>query len=161
MKERFIEAGEIVGTHGVNGEVKLQPWTDSAAFLLRFRTLYIDGLPREVESSRIHKDMLLLKLRDVPDVNAAMRLKGRVVRFDRADAGLPEGTFFLRDLLGARVVTEGNEPVGVLEDVLEYPASRVYVVRGETEHLIPERPEFIVSADPDAGVLVVRLIEGM
>ena len=43
MKERFIEAGEIVNTHGVRGEIKILPWTDSAEFLAAFRTLYIDG----------------------------------------------------------------------------------------------------------------------
>ena len=60
MKERFIEAGEIVNTHGVRGEVKILPWTDSAEFLAKFRTLYIDGAPVRVLAARVHKQTVLL-----------------------------------------------------------------------------------------------------
>ena len=55
---------------------------------------------------------------------------------------------------------EGRE-VGVLEDVMETPASRIYVVKGKTEHLIPAVPEFIKQTDPEAGIVTVHLIEGM
>ena len=101
MKERFIEAGEIVNTHGVRGEIKILPWTDSAEFLAAFRTLYIDGKPVRVRSSRVHKGTVLAALEGVEDVNAAMRLKGRRVFIDRADAKLPEGGYFIQDIIGA------------------------------------------------------------
>lgn len=161
MKERFIPAGEIVATHGVRGEVKILPWTDSAEFLGRFKTLYIDGAPAEVLSARVHKNMLLAAFRGVENVNDAMRLKGRTVSLDRRDAPLPEGGYFLQDLLGARVVTESGEELGELEEILETGANLVYVVRGGAEHLIPAVPQFILRADPDAGLVTVRLIEGM
>ena len=161
MKERYIEAGEIVNTHGVRGEVKLQPWTDSAEFLARFRTLYIDGAAVRVRSSRVHKGMVLALLEGVEDVNAAMRLKGRTVYIDREDAKLPRGGYFIQDIIGAEVVTEDGEGIGRLEEVIDAPASMVYVVRGERERLIPAVPEFILKTDADAGVITVRLIEGM
>ncbi len=160
-RQPFIEAGQVVNTHGVRGEVKIEVWLDSPAFMRRFKTYSIGGQSFRVLSARAQKDFLLAQLEGVEDVNAAMRLKGKTVLVDRAEARLPKGQFFLQDILGARVQTEAGEPVGILEDILETPASRVYVVRGETEHLIPAVPAFIVSTDAEAGLLTVRLIEGM
>ena len=161
MKERFIEAGEIVNTHGVRGEVKILPWTDSAEFLAKFRTLYIDGAPVRVLAARVHKQTVLARLEGVEDVNAAMRLKGRRVFIDRADAKLPEGGYFIQDIIGAEVVTEDGESIGALAEVIDAPASMIYVVRGDRERLIPAVPEFILKTDADAGIITVRLIEGM
>lgn len=161
MKERFIEAGQIVNTHGVRGEVRIVPWTDSAEFLAAFRTLYVDGKPYRAVSARVHKGMLIAALEGVGDVNAAVRLKGRTVCIDREDAALPEGRFFIRDIIGARVIDEAGAEIGRLTEVIDAPAGFIYVVRGETEHLIPDVPEFVLSRDADAGVVTVRLIEGM
>ena len=161
MKERFIEAGEIVNTHGVRGEVKILPWTDSAEFLAKFRTLYIDGAPVRVLAARVHKQTVLARLEGVEDVNAAMRLKGRRVFIDRADAKLSEGGYFIQDIIGAEVVTEDGESIGALAEVIDAPASMIYVVRGDRERLIPAVPEFILKTDADAGLITVRLIEGM
>ena len=112
-------------------------------------------------NSFVHKGCLIAALEGIEDVNAAMALKGRTVCFDRADARLPKGRFFLADILGARVVTEDGAEVGELVDIIENPTQNVYVVRGEREHLIPAVPEFIVRTDTETGVLTVRLIEGM
>ena len=79
MKSPFLEAGKIVNTFGVRGEVKLQPWCDSAEFLKPFKTLYVDGQPRAVASSRVHKGMLIVRFEGVEDVNAAMLLKNKIV----------------------------------------------------------------------------------
>ena len=136
MKERFIEAGEIVNTHGVRGEVKILPWTDSAEFLAKFRTLYIDGAPVRVLAARVHKQTVLARLEGVEDVNAAMRLKGRRVFIDRADAKLPKGGYFIQDIIGAEVVTESGESIGQLAEVIDAPASMVYVVKGERVQII-------------------------
>ncbi len=161
MLEKYIEAGRVVGTHGVRGEIRVEPWTDSAEFLRRFKTLYIDGRPIKVLSSRVHGALLLVKLEGFESVNDAMLLKGAVLRFDREDAALPEGACFQADLVGARVLTEDGAELGTLEEIFETPSSFVYIVRGETEHMIPAVPEFIMSTDAEAGLVTVRLIEGM
>lgn len=161
-KKAFIEAGRIVNTHGVQGEVKIEVWLDSPRFFKSFRRLYTaGGQELKLLSARTHKDFVIAKLEGVDDVNAAMALKGRTVSIRREDAALPQGAFFLQDILGARVVDEQGRAVGVLADVLETPANRVYVVRGETEHLIPAVPAFIRNTDAEAGVITVHLIEGM
>ena len=161
-KKAFIEAGRIVNTHGVRGEVKIEVWLDSPQFFKRFRRLYTaDGTEWGVVSARAHKGFVIAKLAGVEDVNAAMALKNKTLSIRREDARLPKGSFFLQDILGARVVDEEGRELGVLADVLETPASNIYVVRGETEHLIPAVPEFIKKTDAENGVVTVHLIEGM
>ena len=104
---------------------------------------------------------LIGKLEGVDDINAAMSYKTKVVHISRADAKLPKGAFFIQDIIGATVIDEQRGEIGKLVDVMETPASNIYVVRGETEHLIPVAPEFIMSTDADKGIINVRLIEGM
>ena len=160
-KEPYLEAGKIINTFGVRGEVKLDPWCDSAEFLKPLKTLYIDGAPRAVASSRVHKGMLIIRFADVEDVNGAMLLKNKIVYFARSDVHLPKGRHFVADLLGAAVVDEQGTEIGRLTEVLDMPAGQVYVVQGETEHTIPAVPEFILDIDADGKVIRVHLIEGM
>lgn len=160
-KKAYIEAGKIVNTHGVAGEVKIEVWLDSPAFMKRFPRLFIGEREYPVEAARVQKSFLLCRLRGVENVNTAMALKGKLVSIAREDAKLPQGAFFLQDILGARVVDEEGTEIGRLVDVLERPASNIYVVQGEQEHLIPAVPEFILKTDAEAGVITVRLIEGM
>ncbi len=94
MKNQFLEAGQIVNTHGIQGEVKIVPWCDSPEFLLQFDTLYLDGAPVKVRAARVHKGNVLAALEGVADVNAAMALKGKTVSIDRSGVVLPEGRHF-------------------------------------------------------------------
>ena len=160
-KKQYIEAGRIVNTHGVAGEVKIEVWLDSPQFLKSFKRCFIDRREVKLLSARVHKGFLIAKLQGVEDVNAAMALKGRTLFIDRADARLPKGAFFLQDIIGASVVDESGSEIGKLVDVMEPPASNVYVVKGEREHLIPAVPEFIMSTDAENGTITVHLIEGM
>lgn len=161
MKQQYLEAGKITNTHGVRGEVRITPWADSAAFLRGFRTFYIDGQPVRVLRSRAHKNQLIAQLEGYDDVNAAMTLKNKVIHIDRADAKLPEGRYFLQDLLGMRVVSDAGETLGELADVLDLPQGSVYVVRGTREILIPDVPEFLLNIDAERGEITVHLLEGM
>lgn len=160
-KKQFIEAGRIVNTHGIAGEVKIEVWLDSPEFMKRFKRLYIGERELKVTSAKVHKGFLIAKLEGVDDINAAMPLKGKELSIRREDARLPKGAFFLQDIIGAAVVDESGVEVGVLTEVMETPAGNVYVVNGKTEHLIPAVPEFVMSTDAEAGIITVHLIEGM
>jgi len=160
-KKEFIEAGRIVNTHGIAGEVKIEVWLDSPEFMKRFKRLFIQGREVKVLSAKIHKGFVIAKLEGVDDVNAAMAYKTKTVHIHRADARLPKGSFFIQDIIGATVIDEERGEIGKLVDVMETPASNIYVVKGETEHLIPAVPEFIMSTDAEEGIINVRLIEGM
>ena len=160
-KREYVEAGRITNTHGVAGEVKIEVWLDSPAFLKKFNRVFLEGRELRIVSARVHKDFLITKFEGLEDVNAAMTLKGKTVRILRADARLPKGAYFLQDIIGAQVQDEQGREIGVLTEVLEQPASNIDVGQGAQEHLIPAVPEFIMSTDPEAGVITVRLIEGM
>lgn len=159
--DRLIDAGKIVNTHGVRGEVKLEVWLDSPELLRGCGRIVVNGREHRLFAARVQKGWLIAKLEGVDDINAAMALKERSVQVFREDVKLPAGTVFVQDILGAEVVTEDGQAVGKLVDALEYPAHMVYVVRGETEHLIPAVPAFIRAIDAETGVVTVRLIEGM
>lgn len=160
MKE-FLDCGQIVNTHGIHGEVRIVPWADSPDFLRGFGTLYVDGAPRKVASARVHKGSVIARLDGVDTVEEAMRLKGKTVQIRRADAKLPEGAFFLADIIGLDVVDEAGQRLGTLKEVLSPSRQQVYVVAGEREILIPAVPEFIQETNIEGGYLKVRLIEGM
>lgn len=156
-----MEAGKIVNTHGIRGEVKIQPWCDSAEFLCAFDFYYIDEKPFRVLAARAHKGCVLAKLEGVSDINAAMCLKNKIVIVNRSGISLPEGQYFISDLLGLRVITDAGENIGMIKDVLNLPANDVYVVQGEREYMIPVVKEFVLKVDLDAQCVTVKLIPGM
>ena len=90
-----------------------------------------------------------------------MLLKNKVVWLNRDDLRLPEGTFFLADLIGLRVVDEEGQELGILNEVLSPSRQQVYVVKGDRELMIPAVPQFILETNVAGGYIKVRLIEGM
>lgn len=163
MRKQYLEAGKIVNTHGIHGEVKVLPWCDGPEFLLNFDTFYLDGQPIKVAAARVHKQNVLLTLEGVSDINAAMRLRDKILFIDRNDADLPEGKHFLADLFGLEVrEADTGKVLGTIADILTPPAHEVYVVRGgEREYMIPAVDAFVLETNVNGGYLSVRLIEGM
>lgn len=163
MEKKFLEAGEIVNTHGIKGEVKIVPWCDSPEFLCDFDILFIDGKAVPVENARPHKNNVIAKLKGINDIDAAMSMKGKIVSIDRSDVELPEGRHFIADLIGLEVIhDETNECLGTITDVLTLPSNEVYVVKGVgKEYMIPAVDEFIIETNINDGYVRVHLIEGM
>ena len=158
MKLQFLEAGEIVTTHGVRGEMKILPWSDGPEFLTTFRRVRISGNDYLVETCRIQKTCNLLKLKGIESVEDARVMVGKPVEVYREDA--PRDLIFVAELIGLKVYADGEE-IGEVKDVLDYPGNKVYVVRGEHEYMIPAVKHFVLSTDLDAGQMQVKLIEGM
>ena len=162
MKLDYILVGRIVNAHGIKVEVRVQPRDGDPHFLTRFRTFYMDGRPVSPTASHVHKSFLLMKLPGVEDMNAALDLRGRDLYIRREDAALPDGEWFDDELLGLTVVDEAGTPLGELVAVENYPAHKVYTVRGDREYLIPAvKDAFILDIDMDAGRMTVRVWEGM
>lgn len=161
MNSKYLECGKIVNTHGIRGEVKIVPWADSPEFLCGLPALYIDGKAMAVRSARVHKGNVIALLEGVEDVNAAMLLKEKVVSLSREDVELPDGAFFLADLIGLKVIDENGAELGILEDIISPSVQQIYVVRGQREIMIPAVPEFILETNVAGGYIRVHLIEGM
>ena len=162
MKNKLLEAGVIVNTHGVRGEVRIQPWADSPDFLAAFDRLFIDGAPVRVLSAKVHKRFVIAAFEGVCDIDGAIRLKNKTVCIDRADAQLDDGRHFVADLVGLRAVNaENGEELGAVADVLSLPSNDVYVINGRREILIPAIPDFVIEINVNEGFIRFRLIEGM
>jgi len=158
MKLQFIEAGEIVTTHGVRGEVKVLTWLDSPELLCEFDRCRIGGKEFRMESVRVQKTCNLVKLSGVDTMEAAQAMRGKVVELYRED--IDEDVIFGAELIGVEVYEE-DTLLGKITDVLDYPGNSVYVVSGEHEYMIPAVNQFILSTDLDANRMQVKLIEGM
>lgn len=161
MDKQFLQAGEIVSTHGIQGEVKILPWADGPEFLLKFKTFYLGEKAYEVVSSRVHKTCVLAKLRGIDTPEAAVALRGQIVYIDRSKVQLPKGTVFIADLIGCRVLDDDGLEIGKIKDVLTMPSSDVYVIEGEHNYMIPSVKEFVKEINVDDGFVRVHLIEGM
>ena len=158
MKLEFVEAGEIVTTHGVRGEIKLLCWLDSPEMLCDFDRCRIAGKQYTMEQVRVQKTCNLVKLKGVDDMEAAQLLRGKVLELYREDID-PE-VIFAAELSGMEVYT-GEGYLGRIREVLDYPGNCVYVVQGEHEYMIPAVKQFVLSTDMAANRMEVRLIEGM
>ena len=163
MELEFITVGPIVNTHGIRGEVKLLPQGVDAELLRGCKTLYVGDQPHKVEASRVHKGCLLVKLAGVDDMDTGLTFKNKTVSIRRKDVKIPKGVFFDQELIGltARDAATGEE-LGTVEEVLDYPAHKVYVVRGgRDEFMIPAVPAFVQSIDMAVGVMEIHVWEGM
>ncbi len=166
MKKQFLEAGKIVRTHGVRGELVLECWADSPEFLAGLKHLYFDGGSRDagLVSSRVHKGRVLLKLQGVDTVEQGDALRGKVIYLDRDDVELPEGRYFLQDLIGLKAV-DGNtgREYGVLQEVLPTGANDVYrIVDGAgREFLFPAVKHMIQGVDLEKGIIALLPIPGI
>jgi len=158
MKLQFIEAGEIVTTHGVRGEVKVLTWLDSPELLCEFDRCRIGGREFKMESVRVQKTCNLVKLSGVDTMEAAQAMRGKVMELYRED--IDEDVIFGAELIGVEVYQE-DTLIGKITDVLDYPGNSVYVVNGEHEYMIPAVNQFILSTDLETNRMQVRLIEGM
>jgi len=165
MKKEFLEAGKIVTTHGIRGEVKVMPYTDTPELLCEFDRLFI-GKNRDeigVERSRVFKSTVIMKLEGIDTPEAAEKLRNKLLYMHRDDLELDEDTYFIQDLIGLEVRdADSGEVYGKIDDVMQTGANDVYVIKGtEREYLVPAIADVVVSTDVDGGVMTIRPLEGL
>ena len=158
MKLPYIEAGEIVTTHGVRGEVKVLSWLDSPEMLCEFDRCRIDGREYVMDTVRVQKTCNLVKLRGVDTMEDAQKLRGKPMELYRED--ISDELIFASELVDVEVYADGA-CIGKIKEVLDYPGNSVYVVQGEREYLIPAVKEFILSTDLERNQMQVKLLKGM
>lgn len=157
MRKLYIDAGEIVTTHGVRGEVKVLSWLDSPEMLCEFDRCLIAEKAYIMESCRVQKTCNLVKLQGIDTMETAQALRGKTLQLYRED--ISDDVIFGAELIGVSVFCEGKK-IGEITDVLDYPGNAVYVI-GDGEYMIPAVKEFILSTDIESNEMQVRLIEGM
>lgn len=167
MIKNYLELGQIVSTHGIKGEVRLNPWCDAPEFVKKFKTLYFDKNGEKsvkVISARPHGNVAILLLEGVDDIDKARALKNTVLYMKRSDAKLPKGTWFVQELFDCTVIDNNNgENLGTIVDVSETGANDVWHVKTPkgAEVLIPAIKEVVVSVDVEEGKIIINPLKGL
>ncbi|NCB03981.1 MAG: 16S rRNA processing protein RimM [Clostridia bacterium] len=158
-----IELGKIINTHGVRGELKLEPWCEAEEVFPLLETVTVGQKVYTVEQFRMHKKFALLVLAGVDTVEQADALRGSVVTAPREQIDLPEDGYFYSDLFGFAVFDcRTSREIGVLRDVTELPQGELYVIESaQGEILVPAVKAFEEGVDWEGRRLLLRTIEGM
>ncbi|MBR3843991.1 MAG: 16S rRNA processing protein RimM, partial [Clostridia bacterium] len=130
MKQQYIETGKITGTHGIRGEMRVQPWCDSPEDLLQYKVLYLNDIGSEslqVAGVRVHKSMVILKVKGIDSIAQAEAYRERVVYIHRDDMDLAEGQYLVAELIGCRVYHKDTDALlGTITDVSQTGANDVW-----------------------------------
>lgn len=168
MEKKLLEIGKIVNTHGLRGEVKVIPWTDTPDVFEDLSLVYIKNKseykPLNIEGLRYQKNNLIVKFREYSDINDILMYKNAVLYAEREALGeLPEGVYYIVDLIGLEVYTEDDEKIGVIADVFNSGASDIYDVKreGKKNLLLPVIDDVVKKVDIAGGKVIVNVMDGL
>ena len=168
MKSGYIETGIIVGTHGVRGEMRVQPWADSPKDFVKLNRLYLDDKGEnelKIKSKRVHGNIVLLGCEGVDSIEAAERLRNHKLYAAREDV-LPKGKRYLvADIIGCKVYDFADESklYGEIIDTTSTGANDVWHMKAENgeQVLIPVIPDIIKQVDVDSGIIKITPMRGL
>jgi 16S rRNA processing protein RimM len=167
LTKRFLPLGEVVGTHGLRGELRVKPLCNGVDFARRFSVIYWDENGEEPVSPvsvRQHKNVLLFVLQGITSLEQAEKLRGRRLWFRRQDVELESGEAFVAELLGCKALdADTGEEYGVVTEVTPLPANDVWHIRGKggKEYLFPAVAAMLAEIDTAGGVVRLRPIGGI
>lgn len=163
--EQYLEIGKVVSTHGLRGELRVDPWCDSPQFLCQFKTLYLKkGETKLSVSSRPHKTIAIVKAKGIDTIEEAEKLRGKVLYINRSDARLAPGEYFIQDLMGLDVIDiDTSKNYGKITDVLKTGANDVYQVTDEKkkDYLIPVIDDVVKEIDINGGKVLIKPLKGI
>lgn len=166
MKKEFLEAGKIVGTHGVAGMVRIQSWCDSNEFFCKFKKLFLnDNGAGEiiVSSAKPHGNVVIAKLKGYDSIDAAETLRNKVVYVNRNQMNLEEGAYLIQDLIGCSVFDiDSGAFLGKISDVSKTGANDVWHIENDgREYLIPKIADIVKLVDIDNEKVMIKPIKGI
>ncbi len=165
MKKEFLEAGKIVGTHGVRGELRIDPWADDGAFLSNFSTVYLNEGQNALNIIKIrqHGRIVIAAVEGVSTVEAAEKLRNKIIFIKRSDISLPEGRYFVDELIGCVAFdADTGERLGIISEVSKTGANDVWhIEKNGSQYLVPAIPEVIASVDIENERAVIRPLRGI
>ena len=166
--QEYLEVGQIVNTNGLKGLLKINPFTDDITRFEKLKTIFIEHkkelLEFEIESVRYQKKQVLLKLKGIDTIEEAEKYREDYLKIKRnKEEKLPEDTYYIVDLIGLDIYTEGGELLGKLDDVFSTGSNDVYVVKNSEgkQILLPAISDVIKNIDLEQKKIVVNLIEGL
>lgn len=167
MKE-YLELGQIVNVKGLKGEVKLNSFAEDDAVFETLSKVYLKQkgqiIQKEIEKVGYTKNQVILKFKDCNSIDDAENLRNSYLLVKRTDLDeLPEGVFYIADLIGLDVYTEEGELLGKVDDIYSTGANDIYVVKDKfgKQKLLPGIDEVIKDINLDNGKIIVHLMEGL
>lgn len=155
--ENLISIGQIINTHGVKGELKIYPLTDDIKRFRKLKEVVIDGEKKQVSWCKLQSDRVILKIEGIDSMDQAMKFKGKYLEVTREEAvKLPEGRFFVADIIGCNVIDSEGREHGLVSDVIFTGSNDVYWVKGKKELLIPAIESVVESIDVENKVIKIR-----
>lgn len=162
MQDKF-EVGKIVNTFGIKGEVKVALYTEDINNFKNNSKVYVNEKEMQVEKSRLQKNMLILKLKGIDNMNDAEDLRGSIIKVDRSKNDLPEGTYYIADLIGLDAYTEDGNLFGKVTDIYNTGANDIYTVKTQDgkEVLLPAIKDVIKQVDIQNQKIIVHILKGL
>ena len=162
MAKELLQAGKIINTHALRGDMRIFPYCDSAEFLCEVKKLYIDNQPFTVTSARVHKGQALLHLKGVERIEEAEKFVGKFVYLDKKDVDLDDGQYFIDDIIGLTVQDiDTKEIYGKVTDVIPTGANDVFEVTGERVLLVPKIDDVVLDIDLKNEIILIRPLQGL
>ena len=168
MKQEYFEIGQIVNTFGIKGFVKINPFTDDMKRFEELESVLVvknkELIEMQIEEVKYHKNVVLVKFKDIEDINMAEKYKGCYIRIKREDARkLPKDTYFIADLIGVSVFDENDNFLGKVNDIYNNKVHDIYVIKDDLgkQILLPSTKEIIKQIDVENDRIVVHLIDGL
>lgn len=168
LVREMISVGEICGTRGLKGEVKVLPLTDFPERFQGMKEIWVECGPKsgyyQIENYRSYKQFLLFKFAGVDTVETAAGLVKGLLKVDEDEIfPLPEDTHYVFQLLGLTVEDLERGTLGVVTDVLQTGANDVYVIKSDRygEVLIPAIKDVVLDIDLANGRMRVKLLPGL
>lgn len=165
---KYLEIGQIVNTFGVKGMVKIKPFTDDIKRFDKLKKVYVktknEKKEYEIEEVKYHKEMVLIKFKEIDNIEKANLLRDSYLLIDREnEEPLEEGTYYIVDLLGLEVYTEKNDSLGKVEDIFNTGSNDIYVVKDEQgkQILLPAIKDVIKQIDLDNHKIIVHILPGL
>lgn len=166
--EKYLEIGQIVNTFGIKGQVKVNPFTDDINRFDELKEVYVEKKHElklfQIEKVNYSKNMVILKLKGIETPEQAETLRNSYLKIDRKDAKkLPEGTYYIADLIGLDVYTDEDKFLGKVDYIYNAGSSDIYVVKDEQgkEVLLPAIKDVLKQVDLENGKIIVHIIEGL
>ena len=164
--KQYLELGKVNNTHGLKGEIKLEPWCDGIDYIKQLKRIYLDDEGMRsltLVNARPQKNIAILKFAEITTIEQAQELKNSILYCNRDEAAIEEGAHYLADIIGCRVVdADSGEEYGEVSDIMNYGSCDIYDVKDGKKHtLVPAVPDIMVEINTENRLIRIKPMKGL
>ncbi|MCQ2361470.1 MAG: ribosome maturation factor RimM [Acidaminococcaceae bacterium] len=156
-----IVIGKIVAPHGVRGDIRILPLTETPEIYLNLDYLLLEkGGRLNITNARFQKNMVLLSTEEITNMDEAEKLRNQNVLVEKEKLPpLPEGRYYVSDLVGFACLNEEGEKIGIFKDTMQTGSNDVFVIKANDgkEILVPAIRDYILEINTEKKEISVRL----